>query len=140
MFEQLVDGVRKASESSLHLQQEMFKQWTRMWMSAAPGQMSTSASPMDWNRASHKRWLELGLEMLNKQREAFDSMYKAGIEIIAQTFNVGEARSAEDYRRIVEDLWRKLFDLQKGHAENQFRDFQAWFEKSAALAQHDLRS
>jgi hypothetical protein len=41
---------------------------------------------------------------------------------------------------MVEDLWRKLFDLQKERAEAQFRDFQAWFEKSAQLAQQDMRS
>jgi hypothetical protein len=80
MFEQLVDGVRKASESSLHLQQELFRQWTRMWLSAAPP--AGSAAPADFGRAAQKRWLELGLEMMHKHREALDSMYKAGIQII----------------------------------------------------------
>jgi hypothetical protein len=132
MFDQLVDGVRKASESSLQMQQEMFRNWTRMWLSAAPGSIGTAG---DWGRGSQRRWLQLGIEMLNKHREALDSTYRAGIQIIEQTFHVADAKSVEDYRRLVEELWRKLFDLQKEQAESQFRDFQAWFSKTSGFVQ-----
>jgi hypothetical protein len=131
MFDQLIDGVRKASESSLQMQQEMFRHWTRLF--AAPGQ--EAAAQADWGRTSQKRWLELGVEMLNRHREALDTIYKSGIQIIEQTFHVSEAKSTDDYRRMVEDLWRKLFDLQKEQSESQFRDFQSFYEKSAALVQ-----
>jgi hypothetical protein len=131
MFDQIVDGVRKASESSLHMQQEMLKQWTRLWLSSAPGPGLAG----DVNRAAQKKWLELGLEMLEKHRELLDSTYRSGIQVIEQTFQVADVKSGDDYRRVVEDLWRKLFDLQKQQAETQFRDFQTWFEKSAGLVQ-----
>jgi hypothetical protein len=131
MFDQLVDGVRKASESSLHMQQEMLKQWSRLWLSTAPGPGLAG----EVNRVTQKKWLELGLEMLEKHRELLDSTYRSGIQLIEQTFQVADAKSGDDYRRIVEDLWRKLFDLQKQQAESQFRDFQTWFEKSAGLVQ-----
>jgi hypothetical protein len=130
MFDQLVDGVRRASESSLHVQQEMFRHWTRLWLSAAPGSFGSAG---DWNRGAQRRWLDLGLELLNKHREALDTTYKAGIQVIEQTFHVTDASSPDDYRRLVEELWRKLFDLQKDQAESQFRDFQAWFSKSAGF-------
>ena len=77
--------------------------------------------------------LELGIETLHKHREALDSTYRAGIQTIEQTFRIGDAKSVEDSRKVVEDLWRKLFDLQKVQAESQFRDFQEWFQKSAGL-------
>jgi hypothetical protein len=131
MFDQLVDGVRKASESSLHMQQEMFRHWTRLWVAAAPGAAGTN----EWSRTSQRRWIELGLEMLNKHRESLDATYRSGIQLIEQTFQVGEAKSSDDYRKLIEELWRKLFELQKQQAEGQFRDFQAWFEKSAGLVQ-----
>jgi hypothetical protein len=131
MFDQLIDGVRKASESSLQMQQEMFKQWTRLFS----GQVPDAGSQVEWGRVSQKRWLELGVEMLNRHREAIDTIYKSGIQIIEQTFHVAEAKSPDDYRRMVEDLWRKLFDLQKEQSESQFRDFQTFYEKSAALVQ-----
>jgi hypothetical protein len=132
MFDQIVDGVRKASESSLHMQQEMLKQWTRLWLSTAPGPNGLAG---DVNRVAQKKWLELGLEMLEKHRAVLDSTYRSGIQLIEQTFQVADAKSGDDYRKVVEDLWRKLFDLQKQQAESQFRDFQTWFEKSAGLVQ-----
>jgi hypothetical protein len=139
MFDQLFDGVRKASESSWQMQQEMFRNWARMWLSGTPGSLSI-APAVDWNRGSQRRWLELGLEMLNKHREAIDSTYRAGISIIEQTFRVGEARSIEDSRKLVEDLWKRLFDLQKEQAEIQFRDFQSWISKSAGLVQETAQA
>ncbi|HVU51546.1 MAG TPA: hypothetical protein VHL80_12715 [Polyangia bacterium] len=113
------------------MQQEAFRQWTRLWLSAAPG----STGVGDLNRATQKRWLELGLELLDKHRAALDSTYRSGIQLIEQTFQITDAKSGDDYRKLVEDLWRKLFDLQKQQAESQFRDLQAWFEKSSGLVQ-----
>ena len=133
MFDQLIDGVRKASESSLQMQQEMFKHWTRLF--SGPMHEAAQGAQADWGRGSQKRWMELGVEMLNRHREAIDAIYKSGIQIIEQTFHVAEAKSADDYRRMVEDLWRKLFELQKEQSESQFRDFQSFYEKSAALVQ-----
>jgi hypothetical protein len=136
MFDQLVEGIRKASESSWQVQQEMFRNWTRTWLQAAPGGGGVGLGlPGDFGRGSQRRWLELGLEMLHKHREALDSTYRAGIQIIEQTFRIGDAKSVEDSRKVVEDLWRRLFDLQKTQAESQFRDFQDWFQKSAGLIQ-----
>lgn len=139
MFDQLIDGVRKASESSLQMQQEMFKHWTRLFSGPGADVGAVGAGGADWGRASQKRWLELGVEMLNRHREAVDAIYRSGIQIIEQTFQVSEAKSADEYRRMVEDLWRKLFDLQKEQSESQFRDFQTFYEKSAALVQ-DVRA
>ena len=131
MFDQLIDGVKKASESSLQMQQEMFKNWTRLFS----GQGGAAGAPAEWGGAAQKRWAELCVEMLNRHREALDSTYKSGIQIIEEAFHVTEAKSPDDSRRMVEDLWRKLFYLQKSQSESQFRDFQTFYEKSAALVQ-----
>jgi hypothetical protein len=118
------------------MHQEMFKQWTRLF-SGTP--MDGGSQAADWGRTSQKRWVELGVEILNRHRETLDATYKTGIQIIEQAFHVSEAKSPDDYRRMVEDLWRKLFDLQKSSSESQFRDFQTFYEKSAALVQ-DVRA
>src|SRR5689334_465139 len=131
MFDQLIDGVRKASESSLQMQQEMFKQWSRLFTGTA----HEAGAQNDWGRASQRRWVELCVEMLNRHREALDTAYKSGIQIIEQSFYAAEARSPDDYRRTVEDLWRKLFELQKQQSESQLRDFQTFYEKSSAIVQ-----
>src|SRR5262245_30695760 len=65
MFDQLIDGVRKASESSLQMQQEMFKQWTRLFS----GPTHEAGVQADWGRNVQKRWVELGVETLHRHRE-----------------------------------------------------------------------
>ena len=93
MFDQLIDGVRKASESSLQMQQEMFKNFTRLFS----GQAGEAGAPAEWGKASQKRWAELCVEMLNRHRESLDTAYKTGIQIIEQSFHVTEAKSPDDY-------------------------------------------
>jgi len=132
MFDQMLDGFRKATESSLQFQQEVFKQWTQQWMSAQPSMGNVSA---DWTRTIQKRWMELTVEMLNKHRASLDTMYASGIQAIEQSFRITEAKSSDDYRRIVDELWHRLFDTLKGQMENQFRDFQRWSEQSFEIAQ-----
>jgi len=132
MFDQVFEGFRKASESSLQMQQELFRHFTQQFLSTQPNAAGMSA---DWSRNMQKRCLELGMEMLNRHRESIDGMYKSGIQMIEQTFRLSEIKSPDDYRRLVEDLWRKLFDTLKDQSESQFRDFQKWSERSAGIMQ-----
>lgn len=132
MFDQMLDGFRKATESSLQFQQEVFKQWTQQLVSAQPNMGNPSA---DWTRTIQKRWMELTIEMLNKHRSSLDAMYASGIQAIEQSFRMTEAKSSDDYRRIVDELWHRLFDTLKGQLETQFRDFQRWSEQSFEIAQ-----
>ena len=125
MFDQLFETFRKASESWLQAQQELFKQWVQQWPTAP---LTAAGVPKDWSDIHH-RWLESTTQTLSKHREMIDSTYKTGIDVIAQAFRVTEAKSPEDYRRLVEELWRKLSDTFKAQTEAQFRDLQAVTEK-----------
>ncbi|HEX3905295.1 MAG TPA: hypothetical protein VH853_20885 [Polyangia bacterium] len=136
MVEQLFDGFRKASESSLQMQQEMLKHWTQQWTTVAP--QATSASS-DAVRNAQQRWLALGVELLDKHRTSIDATYAAGIQLIEQTFRTSEAKSPEDYRRLTEELWRKLFEAYKTQSETQWNNFQEWSAKSAE-AVRDVRT
>jgi ketosteroid isomerase-like protein len=135
MIEQLMDNYRKASASWLQMQQDAFKQMAQQWLTTPQAPAGTSA---EWGRDFQKRWLELAIEALNKHRESLETVYSSGIQIIDQTFRVTdvEAKSTEDYRHLVEDLWRKLFDNFKTQSEAQMRDFQVWAEKSMAIVQN----
>ena len=130
MFDQLFETFRKASESSLQAQQDLFKQWLQQWPTTP---LNPSGVPTDWGDMQ-KRWLEATTETLNKQRALVDSTYRSGIDLIQHAFKVAEARSPEDYRRLVEELWRKLSDTFKAQSESQFREIQTatekWLEKT----------
>lgn len=127
MFDQLFESFRKASESSLQAQQDFFKSWAQQWPSTP---LSGSSTPSDWSEAQ-KRWLEATSEALNKHRSFLDSTYKSGIELIEHGFRFTEARTPEDYRRLVEELWRKLTDTVKTQSESQYREIQNAAEKWA---------
>jgi hypothetical protein len=132
MDDQLFDSFRKASESSLQMQQEILKHWTERLAGSA------SQAPNGSSEASQrvqKRWLALGIELLTKHRASLDSTYAAGIQLIEQSFGAAEAKSPEEYRRLTEELWRKLFDTYKNQAEAQFDAFKNWSTKSAEAVQ-----
>jgi hypothetical protein len=126
MIDQLIDSFRKASESSLQIQQDMFKQWSQQWPTSSP---TAPWAPADWGNTFQKRSIDLTIESLNRHRESLESTYRSGIGLVEQALRVSEAKSPEDYRRMVEDLWRKLFSTFKEQSEAQFREFQKWAEK-----------
>jgi hypothetical protein len=132
MFDQLFESLRRASESSMQMQQDLLKHWAQQWLVAQP---SAAGASTEWGKNLKKRWSDVTLELLNKHRESLDAAYRSGIQLVEQTFRTTEAKSSDEYRRMVEDLWRKLFETLKDQSETQFRDFQRWSEKSADLAQ-----
>ena len=134
MIDQVFETFRKASESSLRAQQDMFSQWMQPWLSGSLNDPGASSS--DWPRTIQRRWLELSIEALNKHREAIDSNYKKVIEVLEQSLRVTEAKSPEDYRRMVDELGRKVFDTFKAQTETQIREFQTWAERSFEVGRH----
>ena len=136
MIDQVFDNFRKASESTVQLQQELLKQWTSQWTAAAPTLPGMPSDPTAWTQQAQtfqKRWLDTLAEMMNKHRESLDAQYKAGIRAIEESFRVNEAKSPDDYRRMTEELWRKSFENLKSSTEAQIRDFQAASQKWCEL-------
>lgn len=135
MLDQLFETFRKTSESTLHMQQDMFKYWTQQW-NGASGATGANGNAGEWSKNYQKQVVDL----LNKQREALDSAFKAGIQLIEQTFRASESKSPDDYRRTMEDLWRTLIDTFKSQTETQVREFQKWSEKSFDMASQNGQS
>lgn len=128
MLDQLFDTFRKTSESTLHMQQDMFKYLTQQLTGASGAAGNTGEASKNYQKQV--------LDLLNKQREAVDSAFKAGIQLIEQSFRAAEAKSPDDYKRTMEDLWRTLIDTFKTQTETQVREFQKWSEKSFETAQN----
>lgn len=128
MFDQLFENFRRMSESALQMQQDMLRQWTTQW----PATMPFGGNAPDAARDFQKRWQELATAALRKHSEALDATYKSGIQVIEQSFRVSDTDSPEEQRRMVEELWGKLFKTMKEQAESQFRELQKavelWFQ------------
>lgn len=131
MLDQVLENFRKASESTMQLQQDLFQKWTSQWPTTSPAPAGNTAWA-EQAQAFQKRWLESVTDIMTKHREKLDTQYKAGIRAIEDAFRVTEAKTPDDYRRMTEELWRKSFDSMKNSAETQIHDFQKavekWFE------------
>ena|SRR5512135_1164182 len=132
MFDQVLDNLRKATDSTIHLQQEMFRQWFQQWTQVpgipTPGTLLASGVA-DQVHTFQRKWSETITDLLNKHREALDSQYRAGIRTIEDAFRVGEAKDPAQFLKLTEELWRNSFDCLKTVMEAQMRDFQAAAEK-----------
>jgi hypothetical protein len=124
MLDQVMESFRKASESSLQMQQDIFKRWTQQWFSSP-----SNGASAEWSGSAQRRSIDLAIEALNKHRESLEASYRSSIQVLEQAFRVTEARSPEDCRRMVEDLWRNVLNTMKEQSENQFREMMRWTEK-----------
>jgi hypothetical protein len=132
MYDQIFETYRKTSESWMQMHQDMFRNVMQQFMAATP---NATGAATDWNRTFQKRFLELAGEILNRQRQSLDSTYKSALEILEQSSRVTDAKTTEEYRRGVEDLWRRWFESVKTQSESQFRDVQNWAGKSMEIVQ-----
>ena len=132
MNDQMFDTFRKASEPWLKMQQDLFQTGAPASLFAAP--QGTGVAP-EWARNTQKKCLDLAAEVLGRQRESLDALFKSAINLLQQTSQISEAKSSEDYRRATEDLWRKWFESVKSHSETQFRDVQTFAGKSLEIVQ-----
>jgi hypothetical protein len=123
--DQMFENFRKASMSSLQMQQEMFKQWTQQW----PWPTSGAGMPADWAQRMQSRWIEFTGELLNRHRDSLDTMYKLAIQMMDQMSRLHESKSSEEYARGMEDLRSKMLETFKEQSDSQLREFQKTAEK-----------
>lgn len=132
MYDQMFETYRKTSESWLQMQQDMFKNVVQQWLASSPNAAGVAT---DWSRTFQKRCTDLAVEILNRHRESLDALYKSVIQLIEQTSKIQDAKSSEEYRRVVEEMWKKWFESVKTQSESQFRDVQNWAGKSLEIVQ-----
>jgi hypothetical protein len=127
-LDQMFENFRKASTSSWQFQQDMLKQYAQQWTFPA----SSGAEPAEWAQQIQKRWTEFASETINRSKESLEGLYKLTLELIEMGTRARDAKSPEDYRRGVEEVRAKMFDVFKEQSDAQLRDYQKtaekWFE------------
>lgn len=134
MYDQMFDSYRKASESWLQMQQELLKNVAQQPLSAFSAPTAGGGPAADWTRNVQKRGTELAVEILNRQRESIEALYKSVISLLERSAQISEAKSPEDYRRVTEELWKKWFETVTSQSETQLRDLQNFAGLSLEIA------
>jgi hypothetical protein len=133
MFDQVFDNFRKATETTLQAQQDLFRQWTTQWpmLPLAPTRSGTAMT--EQASSFQKQWTDSVSALMTRHCESLDAQYRAGIRTIEDALRTTEAKSPEEFRKLTEELWRKSFEVLKQTIENQIRDFQVAVEKWSEL-------
>jgi len=135
MFEQILEGYRRAAESTLQVQQMMLRSLTTQWPQVPGiGAFAPAAELTDQVQSAQKKWADTVSDMLNKHRDTLDAQYRAGIRTIEAAFKAGEAKDPAQFRRLTEELWKQCFECLKTASEAQMRDVQAAMQKCYEVA------
>ena len=127
MFEPVFESLRKATDATVKMQQELFNKWTAMF--PALPMVPAAYEPLKFQ----KRCVEVVQELTQKQRESLEAQFNTGVKTIEEAFRLCEAKDPEELRTKTVELWHKTFDSLRQVYEAQAKDFQAAAAKWAEL-------
>jgi hypothetical protein len=133
MFDQILESYRRATESTLQVQQMMLKTLTTQWPQI-PGGFTPASEWSDQIQTAQRKWADTITDMLNKHRESLDTQYRTGIRTIEAAFRAGEAKDPAQFRRLTEELWKQCFEALKSSSEAQMKEVQAVMQKCLEVA------
>lgn len=130
IFEDVLKNVRKAAESNLKMQQEVFRQWGALW----PGLPTPQAAWMDKIRDFQHQWVVTVSDLARKHRDVLDQQYQAALESLEEALRVTESSNPQELRDRTEQLCRKTLDCVREISEVQMKEFQDAVKKWSELA------
>ncbi len=126
MFDQVYENMQAACNTTMRMQQDMFKRWLDMW--------TTSAKPptvpgTEQVQQFQKNWMRTVEDIVKQQQESLDKQFQAGLKGIENAFEAAESSNIEDLRKKNLELWKKNFDCLRQTYETQLKDFQSMVSK-----------
>ena len=132
MFTHLFETYRKTSESWLQMQQDTIRTAVQQMTALTP---DVTGAATEWNKTYRERVVDVAIEILNRHHESLLALYDLTIAAVQQTSKAREAKTTEDSRAVLEDLWRQWFTRVAAQSESQMRDAQSWVLKSVEIVQ-----
>jgi urease accessory protein UreF len=120
VFEEVFQNIRKATEATLKMQQEIYSQWASLW----PGVHTPQTALLNQVQGFRKHWIETTSLLARKHRDVIERRYQAAIESLDAALSITDASTPEEFRRRSEQFCRKTLDCMKEMTESQIREFQ----------------
>jgi hypothetical protein len=130
VFEQVFDSFRKTAESSVEMQQELFRQWGAGW----PGFPQPQNAWAERVQKFQKEWAKTVKELLGKHREILDEQYRLALESLEEAFRVVQSTDPQEYAKRCETLCKKSLDVMREAGELQVKETQEALNKWIGLA------
>jgi hypothetical protein len=118
MFEPVFESLRKATDATVKMQQELFSKWTALF--PALPMVPAAYEPLKFQ----KRCVEVITELTRKQRETLEAQFNSGVKTVEEVFRLCEAKDPEELRTRTVELWEKTFDSLRHVYDAQAKDFQ----------------
>ncbi|SRR5579883_629689 len=115
----IIDGVRKTAESSVAMQQELFRRWVNLWPGA-----SVSVIPFGELQNVRRKWVEMVGELFQQENDTLEVQIKTGCGIIENLFRLSEVKDPEQLRTKTVEFWQKTFDDLRMIFETQLHSLQ----------------
>jgi len=119
MYEQVVENLCKVTDSTIQMQQELFKKWVSMWPT-----VPTSAAALTEHVQLQKKGLEIVGELVKKRTETLEALFDAGLRNIEEVFGLVKAKDAEEVRSKTFELLQKGVECLRQSSETQMHAFQ----------------
>jgi DNA anti-recombination protein RmuC len=120
MYDQVLENMKKATETTLQMQQDALRQWTALW----PGMPTPQSIWTDKARDFQKQWSDAVSEIAHKHRNTLDRQYQAAIESLEEALRVNESSNPEEFRKRTEQFFRKSMECFKEASEAQLKEYQ----------------
>jgi hypothetical protein len=130
VFEQAFDSLRKAAESNLEMQQELFRQWGANW----PGFAQPQNAWVERAQKFQKEWAKTVKDLLGKHREILDEQYKLALDSLDDAFRVAQSSDPQEYAKRCEALCKKSLEVMREAGELQVKETQEALSKWIGLA------
>ncbi|MGF1582910.1 MAG: hypothetical protein ACFCD0_26615 [Gemmataceae bacterium] len=120
MFDQVYENMQRAANTTLQMQQEMFKRWLDLWSNHAP----PSAPGFDQFQQFQENWVRTTKNLLQQQQQSLEKQFQAGMKSIETAFEAAKDTDLDELRKKNLELWKKNFDCLQLTYETQLKDMQ----------------
>ncbi len=129
VFEQAFESLRKAAESNIEMQQELFRKWTADW----PGFPQPKTEWAERFQKFQKAWSKTTKELLSRQREVLEEQYALALTSLEEAFQLAQSSDPKEFAKRCESLCRKSLEVMREAGELQAKELHNAMNKWAEL-------